>query len=134
MINQNQLKTYAAQARQDFMQAVKNKAAKFGILSATEIIPAQESGDFIIIGDRTFTRDIKLAYNKILRKIETEGYDELINEIAYSWFNRMIAVRYLEVNQLLPHGYQIIGNPDQPEVMQHLQEINLDGLNRDWVS
>lgn len=134
MINQNQLKTYAAQARQDFMQAVKNKAAKFGILSATEIIPAQESGDFIIIGDRTFTRDIKLAYNKILRKIETEGYDELINEIAYSWFNRMIAVRYLEVNQLLPHGYQIIGNPDQPEVMQHLQEINLDGLNRDTVN
>ena len=134
MINQNQLKTYAAQARQDFMQAVKNKAAKFGILSATEIIPAQESGDFIIIGDRTFTRDIKLAYNKILRKIETEGYDELINEIAYSWFNRMIAVRYLEVNQLLPHGYQIIGNPDQPEVMQHLQEINLDGLNHDAVN
>lgn len=134
MINQNQLKTYAAQARQDFMQAVKNKAAKFGILSATEIIPAQESGDFIIIGDRTFTRDIKSAYSKILRKIETEGYDELINEIAYSWFNRMIAVRYLEVNQLLPHGYQIIGNTDQPEIMQHLQDVKLDGLNRDTVN
>lgn len=134
MINQNQLKTYAAQARQDFMRAVKNKAAKFGILSGTEIVPAQESGDFIIIGDKTFTRDIKSAYSKILRKIETEGYDELINEIAYSWFNRMIAVRYLEVNQLLPHGYQIIGNTDQPEIMQHLQDVKLDGLNRDTVN
>src|SRR5574344_1162873 len=108
-INKSQLKTYAAQARLDFIQAVKEKAAKFGIFK-DHIVPMLEKGELLIINDITYKKSVKPAYNQVLAKIKSIGYEEAMNEIAYTWFNRMVALRYMELHNLLSHGYKVIGD------------------------
>ncbi len=132
-MNTNQLKTYAAQARKDFMAAVAAKAARYGIMP-DQILPCQESGDYLLIGGNAYPRSIKPAYQGVLSKIEKIGYAEAINEIAYTWFNRMIALRYMELHGMLSHGYQIIGNPDRPEIMQNAASLDMPGLDRNKVT
>lgn len=132
-MNTNQLKTYAAQARKDFMAAVAAKAAKYGIMP-DQNLPCQESGDYLLIGGNAYPRSIKPAYQGVLSKIEKIGYAEAINEIAYTWFNRMIALRYMELHGMLSHGYQIIGTPDRPEIMQNAATLDMPGLDRNKVT
>ena len=120
-INKSELKTYAIQARIDFIQAVKEKAAKFGIFDNNPVL-AREQGDMLIIDRITYPRSIAGAYNNVLKKIRMYGYEEAMNEIAYTWFNRMVALRYMELHNLFNHGYKVIGD-ERPEILVHANEI-----------
>ena len=126
-INKSQLKTYATGARVDFIQAVKEKAAKFGIF-ADHIVPAQHKGDVLIIDHLAYSAQIVPAYNKVLAMIDNLGYEETVNEIAYTWFNRMIALRYMELHNLLSHGYKVIGDT-RPEILEHADHVSMQGLD-----
>lgn len=126
-INKSELKTYAIQARIDFIQAVKEKAAKFGIFDNNPV-PAREQGDMLIIDRITYPRSIAGAYNNVLKKIRMYGYEEAMNEIAYTWFNRMVALRYMELHNLFNHGYKVIGD-ERPEILVHANDVVLDGLD-----
>ncbi len=131
-INKSELKTYATQARIDFIQAVKDKAAKFGIFD-DHPIPAKEQGDMLIIDRITYPRSIAGAYNNVLKKIRMYGYEEAMNEIAYTWFNRMVALRYMELHNLFNHGYKVIGD-ERPEILVHANDVVLDGLDMQKVT
>lgn len=131
-INKSQLKTYAAGARLDFIQAVKEKAAKFGIF-ADHIVQAKESGNLLIIDHLTYPHALITAYHKVLDMVENLGFEETINEIAYTWFNRMIALRYMELHHLLPHGYKVIGD-DRPEILVHADHVTMDSLDTKKVT
>lgn len=131
-INKSELKTYAIQARIDFIQAVKEKAAKFGIFDDNPV-PAREQGDMLIIDRMTYPRSIAGAYNNVLKKIWMYGYEEAMNEIAYTWFNRMVALRYMELHNLFNHGYKVIGD-ERPEILIHANDVVLDGLNMQKVT
>lgn len=115
------------------MAAVAAKAARYGIMP-DQNLPCQESGDYLLIGGNAYPRSIKPAYQGVQSKIEKIGYAEAINEIAYTWFNRMIALRYMELHGMLSHGYQIIGNPDRPEIMQNAATLDMPGLDRNKVT
>lgn len=132
-MNTNQLKTYAAQARKDFMTAVAAKAAKYGIMP-DQNLECRENGDYLLIGGNAYPRNIKPAYQALLAKIAKIGYAETINEIAYTWFNRMIALRYMELHNMLSHGYKIIGNPDRPEIMQNAATLDMPGLDKNKIT
>ena len=131
-INKSELKTYAIQARIDFIQAVKEKAAKFGIFDDNPV-PAREQGDMLIIDRMTYPRSIAGAYNNVLKKIRMYGYEEAMNEIAYTWFNRMVALRYMELHNLFNHGYKVIGD-ERPEILVHANDVVLDGLDMQKVT
>lgn len=132
-MNTNQLKTYAAQARKDFMTAVAAKAAKYGIMP-DQNLECRENGDYLLIGGNAYPRSIKSAYQALIAKIAKIGYAETINEIAYTWFNRMIALRYMELHNMLSHGYKIIGNPDRPEIMQNAAALDMPGLDKNKIT
>lgn len=132
-MNTNQLKTYAAQARKDFMTAVAAKAAKYGIMP-DQNLECRENGDYLLIGGNAYPRSIKPAYQALIAKIAKIGYAETINEIAYTWFNRMIALRYMELHNMLSHGYKIIGNPDRPEIMQNAAALDMPGLDKNKIT
>lgn len=132
-MNTNQLKSYASQARKDFIDSVAAKAARYGILP-TEIMPAQENGDYLLIANNAYPRPIKPAYDALVAKIRQAGYTDVINEIAYTWFNRMIALRYMELHNMLPHGFQIIGKPERPEIMENVATLSMPGLDKNKVT
>lgn len=132
-INKNQLKVYAAKARTDFTNAVVARAAKFGVF-ADRIVPAREQGDLLIIDSITYKKsDIGVAYAKLIEKVRKMGFEETMNEAAYTWFNRFVALRYMELNNLLPHGYKVIGD-DRPEILLNANHLTMPGLNKTKVT
>ncbi len=130
------LKDYAPAARREFIEAVTNKAALYGLLPDGEILPLKETGDVVVIGDRPFPRIVARQREELADRIQAEGFDHVIEAIAYTWFNRFVAIRYMELHGYLDHGYRVLSHPEDkpvPEILEHAERIDLPGLNRDAV-
>jgi hypothetical protein len=134
-INRNSLKKYAPKARQEFIAAVSARAAKFGI-SEKEIVPMQEQGDVVIIGGEAFPRKIGAQRKALTARINQHGFSQTMEEVAYTWFNRFLAIRFMEVHGYLDHGYRVLSNPDGrdiPEILQHAEHVDLTALDKALV-
>src|SRR4051812_33221607 len=135
-MNRTKIKNYAPQARRDFLQAVKDRAAFYG-LTADRIEPVTAQGDVAIIGGRAFPREIGAKRKALQERVERDGYGPTMEALAYTWFNRLVAIRYMELHGYLDHGYRVLSHPDpakvMPEILEHAEHVELDGLNRDRV-
>jgi SAM-dependent methyltransferase len=129
------LKKYAPEARRDFIAAVKNKGAVYGLLPK-QILPMDEEGDVVIIGDRPFPRTVAKQRKELEARIRKEGFQQFIEAVAYTWFNRFVAIRYMELHGYLDHGYRVLSHPEgksAPEILENAERVELPGLNRDDV-
>lgn len=129
------LKKYAPEARRDFIKSVAQKAAVYGLLPQ-DTLPMQEEGDVVIIGDRPFPRSVARQRKELEARIAREGYQSFIEAIAYTWFNRFVAIRFMELHGYLSHGYRVLSHPSGgslPEVMEYAERLDLPGLDRDTV-
>ncbi len=134
-MNRNKLKTYAPQARRDFIQAVTDRAAHYG-LSAKKIEPMTEQGNVAIIGGRPFPKTVGEKRKKLEARIKNLGFDQTMEAMAYTWFNRLVAIRFMELHGYLEHGYRVLSHPDgrsQPEILEHAQHVDLPGLDKQKV-
>lgn len=73
-----------------------------------QILPMQEAGDVVIIGDRPFPRAVAKQRKELEARIRKEGFQQFIEAIAYTWFNRFVAIRYMEIHGYLSHGYRVL--------------------------
>jgi type II restriction/modification system DNA methylase subunit YeeA len=131
-INRNSLKTYAPKARQGFIAAVSARAAKFGIHDG-EQVPMQEQGDVVIIGGEAFPKKVGAQRKALAGRINLHGFNQVMEEVAYTWFNRFLAIRYMEIHGYLDHGYRVLSNPDGseiPEILQHAEHVDLAALDK----
>ncbi|RYU47764.1 BREX-1 system adenine-specific DNA-methyltransferase PglX [Aliivibrio finisterrensis] len=119
-MNTNKLKSYAPKARLAFMEAVTKRAAFLG-LYADRIAEMTMDGDSAVIEGRVFTRKQGQQRSQLVQRIEAlgttngklvlkDGFNQFINETAFTWFNRLTAIRYMEVNEYLDHGYRVLSN------------------------
>jgi type II restriction/modification system DNA methylase subunit YeeA len=134
-INRNALKNYAPKARQGFIAAAIARAAKFGI-SETDTVPVQEQGDVVIIGGEAFPRKIGAQRKALAARIKLHGFGQTMEEVAYTWFNRFLAIRYMEVHGYLDHGYRVLSHPDGgdlPEILEYAEHLDLAGLDTGLV-
>ncbi|MEI4488938.1 BREX-1 system adenine-specific DNA-methyltransferase PglX [Frigidibacter sp. MR17.14] len=134
-INRSALKTYAPKARKDFIAAMVARAAKFGI-TKKKTLEAREQGDLIIIGSEAFPRKIAEPRRKLISRIKLHGFDQAMEEVAYTWFNRLVAIRYMELHGYLDHGYRVLSHPSDkpiPEILEHAEHLDFPGLNKSKV-
>lgn len=136
-MNKAKLKTYAPQARRDFIQMIRQRADLLGLTKA-QITPARIEGDFSIIEGKPYqNKNYANLHKKLTERIKIEGLEPLIERVAYSWFNRFAALRFMEVNNLLSHGFRVLSNREagknEPEILTHAAEIDLPGLNKNKV-
>lgn len=110
-MNTNNIKAYAPKARIDFINAVSSQAQKYGI-TANNILPADKVGDMVKIGDAFFPPNIMQPRDELLKRIEKYGYDSVMEFVAYSWFNRLCAIRYMEIKGFLDHGRRVLSSAD----------------------
>lgn len=129
------LQSFALFAKDSLETQIKVSLKLLGIHSDKDIKKAYIQGDFTIIdGDsKTYPSDLKLKRDYILELIKTDGYAYTIEQFAYTWFNRLIALRFMEVHDYLPHGFKVFpkGNGSiEPEILGKLtlveKELNLD--------
>jgi|CXWL01.1.fsa_nt_gi type II restriction/modification system DNA methylase subunit YeeA len=135
-MNRSKLKTYAPQARRDFIQAVTDRAALYG-LTDKKIEPVTENGDVAIIAGRAFPRTIAAKRKALEERIDHYGFAQTMDAIAYTWFNRLVAIRYMELHGYLDHGYRVLSHTDAlksiPEILEQAEYLDLPGLDKDKV-
>ena len=127
-MNKALLKAYAPQARQDFIAAVTARALRIGI-TEKGISTAQKSGESIVIDGQAYTLKFGLKRDKLNARIQKDGFSQTIENVAYTWFNRFAALRYMEIHDYLPHGYRALSSRDgnQPDILIHAADIAQNG-------
>ncbi|CAK0769530.1 adenine-specific DNA-methyltransferase [Azospirillaceae bacterium] len=130
-MNRSKLKTYAPNARRDFINAVSARAAKVGI-GEKKIEPVHVQGEVAIIAGQAHPKRVAEQRAKLEARIGLRGYEQVMEEAAYTWFNRFAAIRYMELHGYLDHGYRVLSHPQgkaTPEILEHAQHLDLPGLD-----
>jgi hypothetical protein len=95
-MNRNKLKQYAPQARQDFIAAVSDRAAHYGMTKG-KIDPITEQGEVALIRGKSFPRHVAAKRKRLEKRINRQGFDQVMEAMAYTWFNRLVAIRYMVI-------------------------------------
>jgi hypothetical protein len=135
-MNLTKLKNYAPAARTAFIEAVTRRAGVLGI-KANQVDPVTESGDVALIGGQPFPRSVVPLRKELVDRNQLDGFATTMEAMAYTWFNRLVALRYMELHDgYLDHGYRVLSHPEGgslPEILQHAEHVTFSGLNRDEV-
>lgn len=141
-MNTSNLKSYAPQARKDFIAAVTARANLLGLSEAKGqliVAEAKTSGDLVMIAGRPWPLKVNEQRNKLIARMRQQGFGHTVEAVAYAWFNRLAALRFMELHDYLGHGRRVLSNPQGglPEVLAYaldLAESNvLPGLSADTV-
>lgn len=136
-MNTSNIKKYAPQARNDFIAAMRKQSAKYGI-TADRTLPTEQKGDLLLIGDQVFPLSVMKPREKLIKRIQTSSFEQTIDYIAYSWFNRLCAIRYMEYKGLLDHGRRVLSSADGsaglPQILEECLDIDLPGLDASRVA
>jgi type II restriction/modification system DNA methylase subunit YeeA len=134
-MDRTKLKNYAPKARREFIEAMTERAAFYG-LTADKTEPVIEKGDVAVIGGRSFPIAVARKRKSLEDRIKRHGFQQTMEAMAYTWFNRLVAIRYMELHGYLDHGYRVLSHPDgkpTPEILEHAEHIDFPGLKKDRV-
>jgi type II restriction/modification system DNA methylase subunit YeeA len=130
------IRNFAIWARRKLIEDIKQQAYEIGVTEKEIKLPQVETSDTMIINDRTFNK-IEIEQRKsLISKVIEKGFDNLIEEVAYTWFNRLIAIRFMEVNEYLPTGIRVLSSIEagksEPDIIKEALNIDLD-IDRELV-
>lgn len=130
-MDKNAIKKYAVWARRELISRVSQKALQYGI-SEKETVPASAAS---VNGVVLSAEEIKQR-KALIDQINAKGYEQVMEEVAYTWFNRFIALRFMEVNGYLPSHVRVFTDEDnafRPQIITEAINLELDGLDMDKV-
>ena len=130
-MDKNVLKKYAVWARRELIVRVGQRATFYGVT-------AEDYGDVSAesINGRILSDIEKKQRKALIAQIRKKGYEEVIEEVAYTWFNRFLALRFMEVNGYLPDRVKIFTDCDnrfQPQILNEAIDLEIDGLDMEKV-
>lgn len=131
-MNKNAIQKYAIWARNELIEQVKQRAFQYGI---------SENGygdeNATVIAGRVLSADEKRQRHSFVQEIQKSCYKQAVEEVAYTWFNRFVALRYMEVNDYLPTHIRVFSdasNNFKPEILTNVLHLDLPGLDKAKVS
>ena len=130
-MDKSAIRNFAVGARVNLMDSVAQKAFEYGIEKNGSFAEFADS-----IGGRLLTTDEKKKRNHLIARIKEIGYQEVIEEVAYTWFNRFTALRFMEVNEYLPSRVRVFTNEKgefEPDILHEALTVELEGLERSKV-
>lgn len=130
-MDKNAIKKYAVWARNELIARVTQKAQQYGI-TETDIIDANADS----INGKLLTDTEKKQRQALIKKINEENFEQVMEEVAYTWFNRFTALRFMEVNNYLPSHTRVFtneANEFKPQILDDAISLDLEGLDMDKV-
>lgn len=132
-MNKNAIKKFATEARRELISRVSQKASKYGIVPGDKSVnPSADSYEGYVFSPTEKNQRIAL-----IKKVEDKGYEQVIEEVAYTWFNRFVALRFMEVNGYLPTRVRVFTNSNnefKPQILTEATQMNnLEGLDVEKV-
>ncbi|MGQ4666671.1 BREX-1 system adenine-specific DNA-methyltransferase PglX [Metabacillus halosaccharovorans] len=135
-MNKTALKNFAVNARNELREKITVKALQFGIseerIKKADIL----SSDDIFIDGKPLDKDKKSQRDALIKRVYNIGFNQVIEEVAYTWFNRFTALRFMEVNNYLPTKIRVLSsrNPGsfEPDIVQEALNVDLD-IDKEYV-
>ena len=130
-MDKNSIKKYAVWARTEFITRVSQRAIKYEI---------DENGygeyDADAVNGRVMSAEEKTQRKALIDRIRKKGYHKVMEEVAYTWFNRFSALRFMEVNGYLPSRTRVFtddNNNFKPQILTDAIDLTIDGLDMEKV-
>lgn len=130
-MNKNAIKKFATAARRELISRVSQRALKYGISDKEIGNPNDDS-----VNGHLLSPTEKKQRAALIAQIEEKGYEQVMEEVAYTWFNRFSALRFMEVNGYLPTRVRVFtdeNNAFKPQILTEAIHMELDGLNMEKV-
>lgn len=130
-MNKNAIKNFAVSARIMLIQAVTQKAFEYEVTENGKNDPSQAA-----VNGQSLTPSEQSQRAQLIAQIRAKGFASTMEEAAYTWFNRFIALRFMEVNNYLPSHTRIFSDEDgnfKPEVLTDAVNLEIDGLDKELV-
>ena len=131
-MNKNAIQKFAIWARNELIAQVSQRAYQYGI---DESGFGDASAD--TLNGRLLTAEEKSQRQELIKQIKEKGYKQVMEEVAYTWFNRFIALRFMEVNNYLPSHIRVFSDSTgafKPEILSDVLHLELPGLSREKVA
>ena len=130
-MDKNAIKKFAVWARTELIARVSLKGVEYGI-TEDEIVDAAADS----INGKVLTDDEKKQRQALIAEIRDKGYKQVMEEVAYTWFNRFSALRFMEVNGYLPSHVRVFTDEEnnfKPQIIAEAIHLELDGLDMEKV-
>lgn len=131
-MNKNAIQKFAIWARNELIAQVSQRAYQYGI---DESGFGDASAD--TLNGRLLTAEEKSQRQELIKQIKEKGYQQVMEEVAYTWFNRFIALRFMEVNNYLPSHIRVFSDASgafKPETLNDVLHLDLPGLDSGKVA
>ena len=89
-----------------------------------------------VIAGREHPRAVAKKRKQLEDRIKRHGFEQTMEAMAYTWFNRLVAIRFMELHGYLEHGYRVLSHPEgkpTPEILEHAEHVDLPGLKQETV-
>ncbi|MBU3210062.1 BREX-1 system adenine-specific DNA-methyltransferase PglX [Clostridium algidicarnis] len=126
-MDKNKIKSFAIWARRNLIGAVSERANRIGVTENKILDAVAVQGGFKLEGNDEIFKLSKEHREKLVKEVNEKGFEQVMEEVAYTWFNRFMGLRYMEVNEYLPTGVRVLSSEVQgktePDVLTRVSEV-----------
>ena len=134
MMDRAAVERFSIESRKKLIRSIDNAMVELGVSPKSEVESIESAGDVTIITLKggfktTITAEETKWRGELVEAIKAEGYDNILEKVAYTWFNRIIAVRYMEVNDYLPSHVRVLSSViegrKEPDIITQCLKMDL---------
>ena len=129
-MNKTAIKNYAIWARVQLIESAKQRAFEYAITDE------ENDPNLEIINGKILSPEEKNQRAELISLIKQKGFEQVMEEAAYTWFNRFIALRFMEVNGYLPTKVRVFtdeNNEFKPQILKEAMTVDLEGIDREKI-
>lgn len=131
-MNKSAIQKFAIWARTELIAQVSQRAYQYGITEE-----GYGEANAVTVGGRALSSEECKQRRELVAQIQRKGYAQVMEEVAYTWFNRFIALRFMEVNNYLPSHIRVFSDSTgafKPEILSDALHMDLPGLDKDKIA
>lgn len=139
-MNKNAIKKFAIEARKKLIASVTDKAGMLGITEKSCSEPITKGSDFEVYQtvagtEVTLNKRQCEQRRRLVAQIKSRGFEAVVEEVAYTWFNRICAIRFMEVNDYLPNRVRVLSSEKEgkmePDLVTQAPDVDLDFTDKE---
>mgnify|MGYP001083615618 CR=1 FL=1 len=131
-MNKSAIQRFAIWARTELIAQVSQRAYQYGITEE-----GYGEADAVTVRGRALTPDEVKQRKELVGQIRSKNYKQVMEEAAYTWFNRFVALRFMEVNNYLPSHVRLFSDSTgafKPEILANAIHLDMTGLDKDKIA
>ena len=129
-MDKNAIKKFATWARRELIERIRQQAYRYGVEDANTDLYANAAHGVVLTPTQRSQRQA------LIERMQAKGYEATIEEVAYTWFDRFCALRFMEVNGYLPGKLRMFSDENgafRPQILANALNVELEGLNINTV-